>query len=259
MFGGRLARHLEESDPEALAYALKIALNIVYGFTSARWENPFNDSRNIDNVVAKRGALFMVDLKNALAKEYIDVIHFKTDSVKIANCKESDIEFVKDFGMRYGYTFEVEGIYDRMVLINDAVLIGLMDGKWEAVGARFAQPYVYKSLFSKEPLEFEDYVETRAVKVGKMYIEQDDGQMNFVGRIGRFCPMIKGGGMLYRVTEEGKKNAVTSTSGYKWQQADIVKTLGLEADIDVSYFEVAAEEALKKIADFGDPTMFIGD
>jgi len=259
MFGGRLARHLEESDPKALSYALKIALNTVYGFTSAHWENPFKDNRNVDNVVAKRGALFMIDLKHALLKRGTNVIHFKTDSVKIADYDKSDIDFIKEFGKKYGYTFEVEGVYDRLVLINDAVLVGRMNGKWEAVGARFAQPYVYKSLFTKEPLDFEDYVETRAVKIGKMYIEQDDEEMNFVGRIGRFCPMTKGGGALYRVTNEGKKYAVTATTGYKWQQADIVKTLELQADIDVSYFEVAAEKALEKIAKFGDPTIFLGD
>jgi len=259
MFAGRLARHLEESDPEALSYALKIALNIVYGFTSAHWDNPFKDDRNVDNVVAKRGSLFMVDLKHALLERGANVIHFKTDSVKVADYEEEDIDFIKEFGLKYGYTFEVEGVYDRMVLINDAVLIGLMNEKWEAVGARFAQPYVYKSLFTKEPLDFEDYVETRAVKVGKMFIEDDDGEMNFVGRIGRFCPMTKGGGALYRVTDEGKKYAVTATSGYKWQQADIVKTLGLEDDIDVSYFEAATEKALARIAEFGDPSIFLGD
>jgi hypothetical protein len=259
MFNGRLAKHLKDSDPKALSYALKIALNIVYGFTSAGWDNAFKDNRNVDNVVAKRGALFMVDLKHALLERGTNVIHFKTDSVKIADYDKSDITFIKEFGKKYGYTFEVEGIYDRLVLINDAVLVGLMDGKWEAVGARFAQPYVYKSLFTKEPLRFEDYVETRAVKVGKMYLEQDNGDMHFVGRIGQFCPMTKGGGVLYRVTDDGKKYAVTATTGYKWQQADIVKTLKLEDDIDISYFEVAVEKSLEKIANFGDPSIFIGD
>jgi len=259
MFGGRLARHLEDSDPEGLSYALKIALNTVYGFTSAGWENAFKDNRNVDNVVAKRGALFMIDLKHALLERGTNVIHFKTDSVKVADYDESDIAFITEFGLKYGYTFEVEGVYDRLALINDAVLIGWMNEKWEAVGARFAQSYVYKSLFTKEPLEFKDYVETRAVKVGRMFIEDDGGEMNFVGRIGQFCPMTKHGGALYRVTDEGKKYAVTATTGYKWQQADIVKTLGLEEHIDVSYFEVAAEKALSKIAEFGDPSMFIGD
>ena len=49
-----------------LAYALKIAINIVYGLTSAKFDNPFRDIRNKDNIVAKRGALFMIELKHAL-------------------------------------------------------------------------------------------------------------------------------------------------------------------------------------------------
>jgi hypothetical protein len=266
MFNGRLAKYLEGSDTEGLSYALKIALNIVYGFTSAHWDNDFKDPRNVDNVVAKRGSLFMVNLKHALLERGSNVIHFKTDSVKIADYDESDIEFIKEYGEKYGYTFEVEGIYDQLVLINDAVLVGRIniDGHpgssvWDAVGARFAQPYVHKTLFTKAPLEFEDYVETRAVKVGKMYIEQEDGEMHFVGRIGQFCPMIKEGGTLYRVTDAGKKYAVIGTMGHKWQQADIVKTLGLEDDIDVSYFEAAVEEALLRISEFGDPTIFLGE
>jgi energy-coupling factor transporter ATP-binding protein EcfA2 len=255
MFGGRLAKHLKETDSEALSYALKIALNIVYGFTAASFDNPFRDNRNKDNVVAKRGALFMVDLKRALLARGSNPIHFKTDSVKLANYDESDIQFIKDFGARYGYTFEVEGIYSRLVLINDAVLIGKIDGRWDAVGARFQQPYVYKTLFSKEPLIFEDFVETRSVVKGQIYIDFG-GDMEFVGRIGMFCPMKTEGGPLYRIIDD-KQYAVTGTKGYKWLQTHVVKANGLEDDIDVSYFEAQVEDALSKIAAFGDPTIFL--
>ena len=66
MLDGRLVQFL--SDPhtgydiegaDQLAYALKIVINIVYGLTSAKFDNPFRDLRNRDNIVAKRGALFM--------------------------------------------------------------------------------------------------------------------------------------------------------------------------------------------------------
>lgn len=259
LFNGKLAKYLVPgSDTEGLAYALKIALNIVYGFTSAHFDNPFRDIRNKDNVVAKRGALFMIDLKNALQERGSKPIHFKTDSVKIADYKESDIQFVKDFGKKYGYSFSVEGIYDRLVLINDAVLIGFINGKWDAVGARFAQPYVYKTLFSKEDITFDDLVESRSVKVGTIYLEMDDETMLFIGRVGIFCPMKNGGGTLYRVHND-KKYALTGTKGYKWLPANMVKELKKENDIDRSYFEAAVEEALTKIAKFGDPNIFIGD
>jgi hypothetical protein len=67
MLDGRLAPYLQdESTAEQLAYALKIVINTVYGLTSAKFDNPFHDIRNIDNIVAKRGALFMIDLKLAI-------------------------------------------------------------------------------------------------------------------------------------------------------------------------------------------------
>jgi hypothetical protein len=261
MFRGALAKHVaDSSDLSGLSYALKIALNIVYGFTAARYDNPFRDMRNRDNVVAKRGALFMIDLKHALQERGSRPIHFKTDSVKIADYEESDIEFVKEFGKRYGYEFFVEGVYDRLVLINDAVLVGKWKdtGEWDAVGARFAQSYVYKRLFSKEYISFEDFVEKRSVKKGTMYIEKDDGAMTFIGRVGIFCPMKTSGGILYRVQGD-KKYAVTGTKNYKWLPAEVVKELEKEDDIDISYFEAALEEALEKIAEFGDPNIFLGD
>ena len=63
MLGGKLEEHLGNvADAEALSYALKISLNICYGLTSASFPNSFKDPRNLDNIVAKRGALFMIDL-----------------------------------------------------------------------------------------------------------------------------------------------------------------------------------------------------
>ena len=50
------------------ANALKI--NSVYGLTSASFNNAFRDPRNKDNIVAKRGALFMINLKHADPRVY---------------------------------------------------------------------------------------------------------------------------------------------------------------------------------------------
>ena len=55
---GKLSPFLE--DPETfpkLSYALKIAINIVYGMTSANFQNAFTIPGNTDNFIAKRGAL----------------------------------------------------------------------------------------------------------------------------------------------------------------------------------------------------------
>ena len=84
ILNGALAPYLDdESNLDALAYALKIALNSTYGLTAAKFDNPLRDPRNVDNIVAKRGALFMVDLKHFVQEKGYTVTHIKTDSIKI--------------------------------------------------------------------------------------------------------------------------------------------------------------------------------
>lgn len=108
-FGGKLAKYLnDKSTAKALAQALKIAINSVYGLTAAKFENPFRDPRNKDNIVAKRGALFMIDLRHAVEEQGYKVIHVKTDSIKIANPDDYILNFIVERGKRYGYNFEVE-------------------------------------------------------------------------------------------------------------------------------------------------------
>jgi DNA polymerase elongation subunit (family B) len=124
MLDGRLTPYLEdEKDAEALSYALKIVINIVYGLTSAKFDNPFRDHRNIDNIVAKRGALFMIDLKHAVQEQGFTVAHIKTDSIKIPDATQEIIDFVVSFGAKYGYEFEHEATYDKFCLVNDAVYV----------------------------------------------------------------------------------------------------------------------------------------
>ena len=124
MLGGALAKYLTDENAAAdLAQALKIAINSVYGLTSANFDNPFRDKRNIDNIVAKRGALFMINLKHEVQARGFTVAHIKTDSIKIPDATPDIIEFIMDYGKQYGYTFEHEATYDRMCLVNDAVYI----------------------------------------------------------------------------------------------------------------------------------------
>ena len=80
-----------------------------------------------------------------------------------------------DFGKRYGYTFEHEATYDRMCLVNDAVYIAKYDnGEWTATGKQFAVPYLFKTLFSKEEIEFSDMCETFAVSKGDLYLDMNE-------------------------------------------------------------------------------------
>ena len=180
MFDGKLAPYLtSDEDADALSYALKIAINSVYGLTSAKFPNKLKDPRNVDNIVAKRGALFMIKLKNEVQKKGFTVAHVKTDSIKIPNATPEIIQFVMDFGKKYGYDFEHEATYEKMCLVNDAVYIakvrdGKHAGQWTATGAEFQIPFVFKALFSHEPIEFKDYCETKAVSKGSLYLDMNE-------------------------------------------------------------------------------------
>ena len=183
MLDGKLTPYIQkvktgEITSKDLANALKTAINSVYGLTAANFDNPFRDIRNKDNIVAKRGALFMIDLKHEVQARGFTVAHIKTDSIKIPNATPEIIQFVMDFGEKYGYTFEHEATYDRMCLVNDAVYIckykgGKKDGKWDATGTQFQIPYVFKTLFSKEPIEFEDMCETKSV-TSSLYLDMNE-------------------------------------------------------------------------------------
>ena len=320
MLDGRLAKYVKkvidgEITSKQLANALKIAINSVYGLTSAKFDNAFRDFRNKDNIVAKRGALFMINLKHAVQERGFTVAHIKTDSIKIPNATPEIIEFVMKYGEKYGYTFEHEETYDRMCLVNDAVYIakikgGKDDGKWTATGTQFAVPYVFKKLFSRESITFEDLYETKSVKEGALYLDMNetladvtteeivqtlrlgptkkDGytkkeqslldmyadisdedladqiakghDYHFVGRVGAFCPIKpeKGGGILYRINE-GKNYAATGTKGYRWLEAETVKLLNKEDDIDRSYYDALVDDAVATISKYGDFEWFISD
>lgn len=183
MLNGALAKYLTDENAAAdLAQALKIAINSVYGLTSANFENPFRDARNKDNIVAKRGALFMINLKHEVQKRGYTVAHIKTDSIKIPDATPEIIKFVMDYGKAYGYNFEHEATYDRMCLVNDAVYIakykdGKHAGEWTATGTQFQVPYVFKTLFSKEDIAFEDMCETKSVS-SSLYLDMNEDLPN---------------------------------------------------------------------------------
>jgi hypothetical protein len=66
-----------------------------------------------------------------------------------------------------------------MCLVNDAVYIakykdGKNAGKWTATGKQFQVPYVFKKLFSKEEILFEDKCETMSVNTA-LYLDMNEG------------------------------------------------------------------------------------
>lgn len=277
MLGGILAKYLDDpKKAKALAYALKIVINIVYGLTSATFDSKFKDPRNIDNIVAKRGALFMIDLEKAVKEKGYTVAHIKTDSIKIPGADEKIMKFVQDFGAKYGYTFEIEDTYERMCLVNDAVYIAKYfqpkkdektgeDIWWTATGAQFAHPYVFKKLFSKQKINFEDLCETKSV-TSALYLDMNEGlpegehNYQFIGKVGLFCPIKPGcgGGILYRESQ-GKYDSAVGAKGYRWLEAETVKLMHKENDIDMTYFNNLADKAKETINKFGDFDIFVSE
>lgn len=286
LFGGRLAPYLEdETTANNLAQALKIAINSVYGLTSANFDNPFRDVRNKNNIVALRGALFMRTLQDEIMKRGFKVAHIKTDSIKIPDATPEIIEFTMNFGKQYGYEFEHEATYDRMCLVNDAVYIAKYasaedceqqygyipgdnkkkGGKWTATGTQFQIPYVFKKLFSKEDIQFNDLCETKSV-TSSLYLDMneklEEGEHNyvFIGKIGRFCPIKPGcgGGILYR-EKDGKYYAATGSKGYRWLESEMVQQLGREDDIDQKHFIEMVDTAIATINKYGDFEWFVSD
>ena len=205
MLGGKLAPYLnDESTAKDLAQALKIAINSVYGLTSASFDNPFRDIRNKNNIVALRGALFMRTLQDEVQSRGFTVAHIKTDSIKIPDATPEIIQFCMDFAKQYGYTFEHEATYDRMCLVNDAVYIakykdGKHAGEWTATGTQFQVPYVFKSLFSKEEIKFEDLCETKEVKTA-LYLDMNEN--------------------LPDVSEWERLERLRKISGFEWSKKD---------------------------------------
>ena len=294
LFDGKLAGYLTDKDQaKALSNALKIAINSVYGLTSAKFDNKFRDPRNIDNIVAKRGALFMIKLKHALQQRGYLVAHVKTDSIKIPNATPEVIQFVTDFGKEYGYDFEHEATYEKMCLVNESVYIAKYpDGHWTATGAQFQIPYVFKTLFSHEPIEFKDLCETKTVSTAlyldfnenlpdvselekrladiKKHRTDPDGSVPFgteellndiakghdyvfVGKAGLFCPMKPGaGGGWLMRQKEDGYSFATGAKGYRWMESEMVREFGKEDQIDKRYYASLVDEAVATISEYGD-------
>lgn len=175
-----------------------------------------------------------------------------------------------EFGAKYGYEFEHEETFDKFCLVNDAVYIakylgGKHAGDWTATGAQFAHPYVFKTLFSKESIEFDDLCETKSVTTA-LYLDMnedlgpDEHDYHFIGRAGRFCPIKPGcgGGILLR-EKEGKYYAAGGTKGYRWLESEIVQSRGKSDDIDLLYQRSLVDDAIETISKFGDFETFVAD
>lgn len=330
MFDGKIAKYLnDESTADQLASALKIVINSCYGLSSASFENAFRDERNVNNIIALRGALFMRTLQDEITDRGYLVAGIRTDSIKIPNADKSIIDFCTSFAEKYGYKFEHEATYDRMCLIDKAQYIAAYmrpeeceklygyvpkdnakqfkkySHPWTATGDEFQRPYIFKTLFSGEPIEFDDCCETNTVKDAAIYLDMNEGYPDvsreeeelsrrrynelhpndpkklyaeyanttdaeledqistghnyvFIGRVGRFYPIRPGcGGGLQKALRKGSYNYVSGSKGFRWLEAEVVKSLGKEEDIDPRYHEQQANEAIAAINKFGSFERFV--
>lgn len=294
MLDGKLKPYLKDpKNAKKVANALKTAINSVYGLTSASFDNKLRDPRNVDNIVAKYGALFMINLEEEVTKLGFKVVHIKTDSIKIADANPYIIQFCMDYAAKYGYKFNHEATYERMCIVNDAVYIAKYatkewcqnrygyipedvedhEGQWTATGKQFQVPYVFKTLFSHEPIEFKDVCETFQVSTA-LYLDFN-GSKKFVGRIGEFCPIKegRGGGILLRDSGNGKFAAVQGTKKpgkikkgeaetYFWLDSETVLDLHKDYpndDIDLDYYRHYVDDAIETIGKYCDPEWFLSD
>lgn len=135
----------------------------------------------------------MKTLQDEVAARGYTVAHIKTDSIKIPHADVGIIDFCMDFAKKYGYTFEHEATYDRMCLVNNSTYIAKYataekceklygyipedcqehGGEWAATAAQFAEPYVFKKLFSHEDILFKDLCVTKSVTTA-LYLDMNE-------------------------------------------------------------------------------------
>ena len=257
ILGGALKPFLQPdmANSKDLAFALKIAINSVYGLTAAKFENALRDPRNKDNIVAKRGALFMVNLKHFVQEKGFTVAHIKTDSIKIPNATPEIIKEVYEYGLKYGYTFEHEATYKKLLLIDKAQYIAqdASDGHWTATGKEFQQPPVFKGLFTKEPITVEDQAITFEVQT---HLKLGD---KYIGKVGSFVPAV-GGKELVRWNDKTEKyGAATGAKGFNWELTEYAKIPQMDVVIDDGYWDLKRAEAIQLIEQYVSFDKFMED
>lgn len=279
MLDGKLAPYLDDPDQaKALSNALKLAINSVYGLTSAGFSNPFKHPDNVNNIVALRGALFMATLKDELESHGHYVLHIKTDSIKVVNPNDDSDRIIQEMGDKYGYKLETEHIFERICLVDKANYVAKLadddpedPGKWTATGDKFSQPYVFKTLFSHEPTDINDLSEVKSVK-SALYLDMNEGlpagehNYIFVGRVGQFVPVKDGygGGELMRLSgydENGdpKYAAAEGTKGWRWKETEVVKSLNQEDQINMEYWRQKIDDVIDTLKEYGDVDRFLSE
>lgn len=281
MFGGKLKKYLtDDKQAKDLSNALKVAINSVYGITYSKYATAATIPNNYNNIVALRGALFMVNLKHEVQKRGFKVAHIKTDSIKIVNPDNDIFNFVMDYGQKYGYTFEIEHKFEKICLVNNSTYIAKLaaddpddPGKWTATAAEFQHPFVFKPLFSKEDVTYEDYTQifnvTGSAKIVMDFNEGlSEGEHNYIplGKVDKFVPVVpgKGGAILYRedptkTNKDGDimRSAVANTDGFRWKLASVVSENDIFDELDFNFYDKFCQTAIDDINKYVDFDEFV--
>lgn len=260
---GILVKYIDNgTDLKTLSDALKIVINSIYGLTAAHFDNRCKHPDNIDNIIAKRGSLFMIDLKYYVQSLGYKVCHIKTDSIKIPNYDDFIVNKIFEFGKQYGYNFDFEAVYDKMALINKSVYIAHYDvewmnqnnkkikEEWTATGKQFAEPYVYKTMFSNEDIIDTDFAQIKQTKKHPMYLGD-----SFVGKFANVYSSYSGE-ELQTIDDEEKRSYVTGTKGFKWKLFQDFKSIN---DVDIEYYNLLVKSAYDNIIDVGDINMLLSN
>ena len=103
-----------------------------------------------------------------------------------------------------------------------------------------------------------------AAQLDKVYALKDDipnhHNYTFVGRVGRFTPVLPGagGGALLRF-DQGKYSSAGGSSGYLWLESEHVREYGKERFINKDYYRALVDEAKAAISKYVDPEFFLSD
>ena len=83
---------------------------------------------------------------------------------------------------------------------------------------------------------------------------------HFIGKVGQFTPMKKGcGAGLLKRSQNSKYYAAPESDGYRWMESEMVKVLGLEDQIDKSFYTKKVDDAVATISKYGDFEWLVSD
>lgn len=247
-FNGKVWKYITENnvDFKSLSKSLKVPINAVYGLTSAKFPNRFKDPRNVDNIVAKRGALMIMSLQDKLKSEGRVPVHIKTDSIKNPDYTQELHDEICEYAAKYGYRFTIEEFYTVFCVFNKAEYLAYdaAKGKWDFRGATFQNKYVFKTLLGGD-IKKEDYLLTKSVKDSAMYLGED-----FIGKnVNVICAKPHYGKQMTRRSGDSV-SSVTGTKGLYFMEYEEAIDGDFYEYLNMDYYDDLVRKAKGQIEEF---------